>query len=132
MSARAAGTPNYVGSATANSKAGPVEDTDLFNRIFDDIYEQYQKGYMTKEIDQLSAKLASVIPKQESAKKSASPAEPTADLKAEYCHFQLRHKDSVTLQGDVVETALVGFNLVCSLSLKRETYTVTTQKQRKS
>ena len=50
MTARAAGTPDYVRSTTANSKADPVEDTELFNKIFDEIYEQYQKEHTTEEI----------------------------------------------------------------------------------
>ena len=52
--ARAAGTHHYVGIAIDNSKSSPVEATDLFNMIFDELYEQYQKGYTTEEIDQLS------------------------------------------------------------------------------
>ena len=79
MTARAAGAPDYIGSATAHSKGGPVENTNLFNKIFAEVYEQYPKGFTTKEIDQPSSKLASVIPEWESTEMPAT----TADLTAE-------------------------------------------------
>ena len=37
------GTADYVRSTTANSKASPVQDIDLFYKIFDEAYEQFQK-----------------------------------------------------------------------------------------
>ena len=52
--------------------ANPVEDNELFTRIFDEVYDQYQKGHLTADIDQWSAKLALAIPEQETAKKPAT------------------------------------------------------------
>ena len=62
VTTRADDTVDYVGSNTTYNKAGPIEDTDLFNKIFDEGYGHYQKEDLTEEIDQLSAKLALAIP----------------------------------------------------------------------
>ena len=42
--------------------AFPVEDNELFTRFFDGVYNQYQKGYSTADIDQLNPNLALAIP----------------------------------------------------------------------
>ena len=112
-------TPRAAG--TANSKAGLIEDTELFHKIFNKIYEQYQKGYTTEGIGQLSAKLVSVIPQQKSAETPATKTEPAADLIAK-CLVALgldTDTDIAKLQDGVVEIALVGSNLNCSLSLEK-------------
>ena len=120
ITTRVACTPDYVGSDTSNSKAGPVNDTNLFDKIFDEIYEQYQKGYTTWEIDQLSAKLASVIPEKESAETPATTAEPTADLTAEHSITLSLDTDLAKLQGDAVAIALIWSKLNCSFSSERK------------
>ena len=56
-------TTDFACSKTAGSRAGPVEDTDIFKIIFEEVYEQYQQWHTTEDIDQLSAKLALTIPK---------------------------------------------------------------------
>ena len=55
---RAADIANYTRGNTAISIPGHVEDTDLFTKIFNEVYDQYQQGHLTEEIDQLSAILA--------------------------------------------------------------------------
>ena len=40
MTAGVAGTDDYGGRAVAFSKADPVEDTELFSKIFDEVYEK--------------------------------------------------------------------------------------------
>ena len=42
-----AGKVDYSGSVRTDNKAGPVEDTHLYNEIFDEVYEQYQNGHIT-------------------------------------------------------------------------------------
>ena len=61
-----------VGSSTAVSRTGIVKENDLFTKIFDEMYDKYQKGYMIEEIDQLNAKLALAIPEQELAVTAAT------------------------------------------------------------
>ena len=51
-----------VGSRTAVGTADHVGDNDLFTKLFEEIYDHYQKGHMTEEIDQSRAKLALTIP----------------------------------------------------------------------
>ena len=58
----------------ADSRTGPVEETYLFNKIFDDVYGQYQVRHTTEEIDQLIAKLALAIPEQYSAEAPTTTA----------------------------------------------------------
>ena len=90
-----------MGIDTADSRADPVGDTDVLTKIFDEVYEQYKKGYTTKKIDQLSAQLTLAIMEQESAdlfdttvsiadtagtadQSAILTAEPTADMTAEH------------------------------------------------
>ena len=51
---------------TADGRTGPIKVTNLSNKIFDEVYEQYQKGYMTENIDKLRTKMALAIPEEES------------------------------------------------------------------
>ena len=59
---RANATSDYAVRAIADCEGGPFEDADLSNKIFEEVYEQYQKRHTTEEIDWLSAKLALAIP----------------------------------------------------------------------
>ena len=49
--ARALGAADYVGGDAAHSRTGHVEETNLFTKIFDKVYEQFQKGHTTEGID---------------------------------------------------------------------------------
>ena len=120
---------NYIGSTSADCKAGPAEDTELFNIIFDEVSEQYQKGYITEEIDQLSTKLSLAISEQESAKAFTT----TDDVTAEYSVTLDSDTDSdlAKLQNDAVEIALVGSNPYLFTVLREEDIPKeTTEKQR--
>ena len=70
--ARAADTADGAGGNKVDNRAVPVEDTDLFTNIFNEVHEEHQEGHMTKETDQLRAKVALAIPKQESAESPAA------------------------------------------------------------
>ena len=61
-----------MGSNTAESVAGPVDDTEMFTKLSDEVFQQYQKSQMTEEIDQLNTILALAIPEQKSAKTLAT------------------------------------------------------------
>ena len=99
-----------------------IEDTDLFNKIFNEIYEQTRKGYTTEESDQLNAKLTSGITGQESVEASATTAEPTADLMPEHSVPLGLDTDIAKLQDDVIAIAQEGSNFNCLLPSGRWTY----------
>ena len=103
-----ADTADFAGKASRTCSA---EDTNLFSKMSDRLDEHYQKGHIIEKIDQLSAKLASAIPEQESAETPATTvgcadaagtadqsvtltAEPTADVTAE-CSV------TITLNSDI-------------------------------
>ena len=122
---RAAGTVDYVGSATADSKASPVEDSDLFNKILDGVYEKYPKSALYREIDQLSATLSLVIPEQESAETPATAADKSFILRAESMPdvTVTLHLDSdlAQLQNDAVAISSVWSNHIHSFSSDSKT-----------
>ena len=58
---RAVDTVDCVEGNKADSRADPVEGTDLFINIFHSMYGQCWKGHMTEEIGKLSVELASDV-----------------------------------------------------------------------